>query len=642
MSGGSIGGVERRPLQAALAVLCLLALLAAAVATPGVPETDRESPGAGGTGGPGGGPGNGTPGTTGTVDGPSGEPRDGSGSSREVDWDFGSGSPDEDADYLVVVSPDPVPGRTVEVEVLKRRANVETAVPKRQTNSQMTDEFRPVRGAEVTFNDEPVGRTDATGTVSGRVPYDARLRVRVRLPSGTVTERGRRPAVEPPVGTEHRDEGRLAVGWGSGSGRRTDPARRAAARREEDGSVDDRNITAERWLPTTAAIDVRGDAVPGATVTIEADVDGVPVRNASVAVNGRRVGLTDDAGEHDLRVPRDRTERLRIRVERGEIAGETTVEVRLLTVDIRPDDPVALPGRPATVRARVGAENATGAAVRVGERRTTAGPAGRARTRLPTDPTTPVVVSHEGQTVTRSMLPLYAVGVGVTGVGVTAGLAVLGGVGALLAALVRHWRTIVGRAAALGRAVGGGMVAAGRLCLQAAAWAIGRIVGLGRWLASVAAAVVWWAVGIPGALWRLLRGGPRGAVRRARGALRWAVGIPGRVGAWLRGEHGAASSAATGSATNDDGSPTPGVGTLWRALAALLYPDRWRRRTPGEVARAAVERGLPRDAVADATDVFREAEYGPTTPAAERRRRARELLESFVDHVRERDRGDEE
>lgn len=69
---------------------------------------------------------------------------------------------------------------------------------------------------------------------------------------------------------------------------------------------------------------------------------------------------------------------------------------------------------------------------------------------------------------------------------------------------------------------------------------------------------------------------------------------------------------------------------LWRAFARRIAPGRWRTRTPAEVSRAAIERGLPREPVEALTRAFREVEYGGD-PSESHRDRARAAYDALVD-----------
>jgi len=57
----------------------------------------------------------------------------------------------------------------------------------------------------------------------------------------------------------------------------------------------------------------------------------------------------------------------------------------------------------------------------------------------------------------------------------------------------------------------------------------------------------------------------------------------------------------------------------WRRLARWLFPGRWQTKTPGEVSRAAVERGLPARPVEQLTETFRDVEYGGQSLSEARR-----------------------
>jgi len=91
----------------------------------------------------------------------------------------------------------------------------------------------------------------------------------------------------------------------------------------------------------------------------------------------------------------------------------------------------------------------------------------------------------------------------------------------------------------------------------------------------------------------------------------------------------------SGAAGDANGRERRSIRALWRRFARWVRPRRWRQSTPGEVSRAAVERGLPERPVRALTDAFREVEYGDRNPDDEGER-AREAFESI-----EREREDE-
>jgi len=84
--------------------------------------------------------------------------------------------------------------------------------------------------------------------------------------------------------------------------------------------------------------------------------------------------------------------------------------------------------------------------------------------------------------------------------------------------------------------------------------------------------------------------------------------------------------------------PTPDTGEsneqlrsireLWRTFARWVVPGAWRTQTPGEVARAAVDRGFPPEPVEALTDAFRDVEYG-SEPATTRRERAKAAFDQL-------------
>jgi hypothetical protein len=59
-----------------------------------------------------------------------------------------------------------------------------------------------------------------------------------------------------------------------------------------------------------------------------------------------------------------------------------------------------------------------------------------------------------------------------------------------------------------------------------------------------------------------------------------------------------------------------------------VRPNSWRQSTPGEVSRAAIERGFPERPVRALTDAFRDVEYGDQ-PSSDRADEARQAFESI-------------
>ena len=572
------GGERPRPAEVVLVLACFLGVVVAVAAVPGVAGPTAEESGDAADGRSGSGtvttPGDGGGGGSGGV-----------GIGEILRWLVGEGDdgPRERTPpaYDVRVTPDPVPGRTVTVTVSRRGA--------------------PVEGARVAFGERPVGRTDANGQVRGRVPYaDGELVVRVRPPAETAR------ASSIPDGSTLAPPAALG---GGGLVRQATPT--------------PTNVTERYGLPTAASVRVVGETDPGATVQVVARVAGDPLPRAAVRVNGERVGRTDANGTFALRVPDDGTRRLRVAVERGVVRGQRTVPVRVLTLQVSPDDPVAVPTRPATVTARVGAEPASNASVAVaGERVGRTGADGRSRVTLPSDPTATVVVRRGDRVARRSLLIAYATAGVVLAVPTVALLAALG-------AAVRYRERVGG---AVRRAGSGAVRLAGwvaRVTARVARW-LGRVAAalasgslrLARWLAGVPRRVVAWAS--PETALALLLAGPR-----------WLRGLPGRAVGWIRDSGGSETTEGPtrgGRAPDTDPSEFE---TLWRAFARTVVPDAWRHRTPAEVGRAAVERGLPAAPVERVTRAFRERAYARSDPSADERERAVETLRALLTETEE-------
>jgi hypothetical protein len=90
----------------------------------------------------------------------------------------------------------------------------------------------------------------------------------------------------------------------------------------------------------------------------------------------------------------------------------------------------------------------------------------------------------------------------------------------------------------------------------------------------------------------------------------------------------------TAASDADDETSTATIRDLWREFVALVAPPRVTTRTPGEIARYAVERGLPAEPIRALTDAYRDAEYGRLAPDGERLAHAREALRTVSEAVR--------
>jgi len=578
-----VGG--RRTTQAALVALCILGLLVAAIAAPTVGA---------GVGGGGDGPGD----------------RDGGSEATRPDGDGDGGEldprlyellerllPEQDTpdtrrttpECRIRVSPDPPkPGRNVTVTVVRGGA--------------------PVEGALVHVDGETVGRTGATGRVRTRTPYVRDLSVRATPPDDVAC-------------ATTQDTAGVAGASIAGSVQSETPD-------------DDRNVSRTYEVDGEVSLSVIGTPDPGTTVTLVAVIEGAPMRRAAVTVDGQRVGETDEEGRYALTVPDDGTERLDVRVERGDFAGSTTVAVRFLNARVVPGGVPTFPGDPVVVRATLGEDPVPDAVVtHDGHRLGTTDGRGQLRIDAPADPLAELTVRTDDRTATAGVWWGYA-GTALGSVAVLLALLVVVGLVAGRGVLRGVGARAVGLLARLRRA----LVALGLLVTSAVERALDRLAAHLRrawtrlvWLAGRAredlpallADVRDWLAAAPGRAWRRVR-----TVRD----------VPRRLWRWLRDD-----STAVGEASPERTAPDLSAGgafdlrAAFRTVARRVVPGEWRARTPGEVLAAAVERDLPREPVERLVVVFEEVEYGDRSLTAERRRRARSAFDALVAQWRETD-----
>lgn len=195
----------------------------------------------------------------------------------------------------------------------------------------------------------------------------------------------------------------------------------------------------------------------------------------------------------------------------------------------------------------------------------------------------------------------------------------------VLAIPQRTMATLVGLSAAAPRALDGiGRTARGLLA---------GVDGLADGLSSA-------AVALPSGLARGLAAVPRGL---AGGLSSLSLGLSAFTGAsgWLTRDDDKPDdprdAADDDDAPADESDPGPvSIDEAWAALVAYAPVRRPRSSTPAEVARAAVDGGLPRSAVERLTAVFRDVRYGRYPRTDDRKRVAREAL----DEIRDRMEGD--
>ena len=543
----------------------------------------------------------------------------------------------EDPTLNVSVAPEPEPGREVTVTV--------------------TRGGDPVPDAAVYFNDEQVGVTDATGTVTATVPYTADLTITV-VEDATASAGAVPPPTVDALAVTAAVDGRVYAPRSVELGVGADP----------DNESNESSQTFE--LVADVAVNAPEESVPGEDVTIRATVNDRPLPEAEVSVNGRFVGTTDENGELTISMPyRDSAT---VSVQREDLSAEATVDVdtsaalsidgRLVpdetvnvtatvageplrnapisvngtvvaetgpngtaTVEVPYRDPVEIavgrdevtattvraldatlqlstsggdyPGDDVTVRATVDGDPVAGAPIRVGnETVATTGPNGEATLTAPFRNSLTVETTRGSVTATGTVdWILLPVGVG--------GLLLIG-YGALLVARRRFGvaedlpvtpRELVGLALLL--------------VIGAAGWVSRRVDG-----AVVVARRLRERYRRADSLTAFLRS--VAAAARVGLRERWAA-----LRAWIAARRGGPPDEGAFEEAVDEvidaaerEEVTITIEEAWERMVAHLDVPNPSARTPGEYARWAVEAGMPAEEVHRLTRVFRDAEYGVDPP----------------------------
>ncbi len=509
--------------------------------------------------------------------------------------------------------------------------------PGDRTPVVVVDEDGRVEGARVSLDGEVVGRTDERGSVTVEVPYERELTLEATLPSGSTCTTGRGAGEFEATAASAASAAIVPVATGTGDPGAVPGAVADHEGIDEDGGedADGPQVTRGVTVDGEVQITVEGEPIPGERVPIRATIDGEPMREATVTVDGARVGTTDGDGRYGLGIPTDGRDSLTVRVERGAFGGETTVDVTTLRAILDPEPVLAIPGGDAVVIARLGNRTVANATVTLdGQRLGTTDAGGRLRFSLPADPTAVVELRSGSLTARQSLLGLYAL----------TALVVLLGVLALSLAVVK----LAGRAAGVRRTAASLRAHLRRVArwLVTLAFRITAVLeGLLDWLAARVGTV-------RATLASLLTLRTLGAVRDVLAAgLARLLGIPGRIRtalgrvlAWLRGLPGRVRGHGTGDRRSGDGGGAAvsgvaaggiapsGLRERWRAFARWIAPERWPQRTPGEVAREAAETGFPDEPIRDLTQVFRDVEYGNRPETTEREERARTAFDALRDH----------
>ncbi|MUW14271.1 hypothetical protein GJ633_06065 [Halorubrum sp. CBA1125] len=502
-------------------------------------------------------------------------------------------------------------------------------VPGSDLTVTVTRSGDPVSGVEVLFNGESVGETDGDGNVTGEVPYVASLEIVARddNPEGQAESlasntqpRAFEGIAGSPLGSKVRSQlvstapvGIAARGLGT-------PATSGDTIAQTDS-----NVTVN--VPVDIDIEPQTKPIAGEPVTLRATIDGAPVRNGTVRVNGTEVTQTGANGEARAELPT--TNAAEVAVSRGEAFGNRTISVATFEMTTTASTILPLPLTATEITARVDGEPVENATVAVaGESAAMTGPAGTAAVTLPLANTatieTTADVDGTSTTATTTVTNLYrnlalVLGIGVVGVGVVGRRVYRSGTSVRSAS-----RSVVQVAVGLVRSAVAGLVGI-------AATFDHMVSALHRGVLRASALL---REGVSGTI-QLLRALSRHAARAARRGVAIVRTLPHRLHPLTllaslrqfvqslrtstRGGGSSASSAHRGHAGRPGEEPVDDelltIREAWAEFRDHVSIRSWRTSTPGEIARWAIRRDeLPPESVRTLTDAFRDVEYGNTSP----------------------------
>ena len=430
--------------------------------------------------------------------------------------------------------------------------------------------------ATVRLDGERVARTDAAGMATVAVPTDA---------SGTVTVRVERGVV---AGAATKD------------------------------------------VVTNATLSFEDPLSPGEDVVAAVRAAEESVAGATVRVDGRAIGKTDRSGLVELSVPANATGNVTVSATLGSLSTTEDVDLFEPNVSTTPAYLVALPGTPMSVNVTDAGDPVPDATVRVvrganasladaeGVNATTTDASGTAAVTLPVGNAATVLASTMGTSGSARLDWLFLNAFGVLAVGVLAVVVVAGSV---------FERS---RAARAVRALRRYANAATTVAMNALFALADRVDAFVAWLPSLPAVV-------RDAVRRLVESPARALGAAWRRVVAWVTGVLVAFVAALRGLRGDATRDSVGSpgaggvsASGAASESTPrSLVEAWLVLVSLVSPSRLSKRTPAEVGRMALERGLPDEPVRTLTDAYERAVYGPTGASDEDVERARAAAESL-------------
>ena len=507
-------------------------------------------------------------------------------------------------------------------------ASVAVSVDKNETG---------VVGVPVYINDERVGWTDAGGEVTTRLPYAEDITITAR-PAGSETkytdERGPSTTVAALGGSETAMTARPGDTLSTVASSLPLPLYRVggpvvdalgAGVLQTGGGSDESSVT--YTSETNATVSVGGERTTGGTARVVVAVRDVPVDDATVTFNGEPVGSTDSDGTYELSLADVEPGEYRVTASRGPVEASTTLTVSPPADDSGSSDdseerdplapnvsvsatPIALPGGSATATVSRNGQPISGTPVRVDD--TVVGETDANGTVGFSFPITDsVVVAATANSVTgeQPVEGLYrnAGGVAVAVLGALGGLGVVARrYGITRQLLARKLAAVAAVIIAIPHRLTGFVI---RLATGFEA----AVAGLWRRLRSLPSL-------LSGSLVDILRRlSPRGLLVAAIAWLRARLQRLRRGGEQEVADDGDASTAA-------DTVERRRLRAIWGAFVEFVRPPKLATRTPGEIGRYAISRGLPERPVEYITDLYRAVEYGRRSPDDSRLESAREAL----------------
>ena len=416
--------------------------------------------------------------------------------------------------------------------------------------------------------------------------------------------------------------------------------------------VPDRDRSRTFDVRTDATVQLHGSAAPGAETELSAAVGTTPLRQATVSVDGEAVGTTGDDGREEISLPR-RPGEAEVTVERGPITGSETVTVAAPEVAFA--SPLLVPGSLAPVRVTAdggGVSNATVAVVGGDEAAardamddggaatiddasvTTTDEGGSARVWLPLDDEATLVATAGGETATATVDNLY---LRLTAVLVVLPGLVIGGVVTYLRLARRYDHEpgnefavlFVGLAELF--ATLASLFRAPSISIPDVSWPTLRVShGIGQSIGSALAGILAGFASLPsfGPATRPTRSGVGSLVRSGIDTLR-------RGSDDTEGVDEASDNGLDGRVAEEPlgpASPRRTVRAAWHAFCDRLGVRRRETRSPGEVARQAVEAGYPADTVDELLSTLRDVEYGGRRPTPNRAAKAHDAAAGLVSY----------